>query len=277
MKPSHERPVPAYAVILGLTMGCGLGLTMGCGPGEPRTDAEKLTRGKEIVERMSNKLASAQAVTMTTHETRERIKSGGQVEVVKTARDVTIKRPDRAYYKASGDVDSEAFYDGVGLTIVLHKEKVFGQARMPETLDKTLDAMQERYGIITPIADFTRSSPAKALIADTTTGGWVGRENQDGVACDHLAFKDQGVAWELWVPTQGDPLPKRFSAQFEGYKRLRKIDATFSNWNLSPTIAADRFDPHVPPDYEGIAMVQRARVLKNVKEDQPVGDQGQKK
>lgn len=276
MNSSHERRLSAYSAVLLLGL-ASLGLTVGCGPGEPRTDAEKLARGKEIIERMSTKLASAPALTVTTRESRERIKSDGQVETVSMTRDVVIKRPNRAYYKATGDADSEAFYDGVGLTIVLHKDKVFGQARMPETLDKTFDAMHERYGIITPLADFAYSSPAKALLYDTTTGGWVGRESVEGVECDHLAFRDQGVAWETWIPTSGDPLPKRFVGDFEGAKRLRKLDASFTNWNLAPTIAADRFDPHVPPDYEGIAMVQRARVLKNIKEDQPVGDSGRKK
>jgi hypothetical protein len=33
------------------------------------------------------------------------------------------------------------------------------------------------------------------------------------------------------------------------------------------SIAEDRFKPAVPPDYEGIAMVQRARVLRNVPND----------
>src|SRR4029450_12137359 len=56
----------------------------------------------------------------------------------------------------------------------------------PKTLDKTLDAMHERYGIATPFADYMYSSPAKALIADTTTGGWVGRETVAGQETDHL-------------------------------------------------------------------------------------------
>ena len=30
-----------------------------CGPGEPRTDAERLSRGREIIDRMSAKLGAA--------------------------------------------------------------------------------------------------------------------------------------------------------------------------------------------------------------------------
>jgi hypothetical protein len=39
------------------------------------------------------------------------------------------------------EIVNRIWYDGVGLTVVMHDNKVFAQARMPETLDKTLDAM----------------------------------------------------------------------------------------------------------------------------------------
>src|SRR5262249_34711538 len=160
--------------------------------------------------------------------------------------------------------ESEGWYDGVGLTLVMHKDKVFAQARMPETLDRTLDAIQERYGITLPAADLLYSSPSKALLSDTTTGGWAGRETVDGKIVHHLASGDGGVAWELWVPTTGDPLPTRLVANLPNDKRLRKVDIRFSDWNFSPQVPADRFDPKVPSDYEGIAMLQRAAVLSNM-------------
>jgi hypothetical protein len=238
-----------------------------CGAGEPKTDAERLARGREIITRMSDKLASAQSFSVSTQETREQIRPNGKVEPVTLKRNLVVRRPDRLYVESSGDRQNQVWYDGIGLTLVMHKEKVYAQARMPETLDKTLDAMHERYGIATPLGDFAYSSPAKALLSDTTTGGWAGRETIDGKEVDHLAFKDTGVEWQVWIPTSGDPLPVKAAAVFTEDKHLRKVEVTLSNWNLAPQVAADRFTPKVPPDYEGIAMVQRARVLRNIPKD----------
>ena len=164
---------------------------------EPRTDAERLARGREIVERMSATLGSAPAFTVTTVETRDEVRPGGKDEKISMTRESTVRRPDRMYSKVSGDRQNEVWYDGIGITLVLHHEKVFGQARAPETLDRALDAIHERYGVSAPLADYMYSSPAKALLSETTTGGWVGREASGGQQTDHLSFKDKGVNWDV--------------------------------------------------------------------------------
>jgi hypothetical protein len=258
-----------HAVLLVAATAVAFG--MACGSAEPRTDAERLARGREIIERMSAKLGAAQTFSVTTAEVRDEVKPSGATEQVRLTRDTTIRRPDRLYSAVSGDRRNEVWYDGVGVTVAFHNEKIFGQIRAPETLDKTLDAMHERFGVAAPLADYVYSSPAKALLAETTTGGWVGRETLDGQQTDHLSFKDKGVNWEVWIPVDGDPFPHKASLEFTENSRLRKIDIGFTNWNLAPQIPGDRFDPTVPADYEGVAIIQRARVLRNLPKDEEVG------
>jgi hypothetical protein len=248
-----------FAITLLLTL-----VTAACGGKQPSTDAERRARGRELIERMSATLAGTQAFSVAVDEKRDVIRPSGEARQIHVARELVVRRPDRLYVRTTGDHENEAYYDGVGLTLVMHKEKVFGQARMPETLDRALDAISERYGIPIPLADFLYSSPANALLTDKTTGGWVNRENSGGQAQDHLAFGDTGVRWELWIPASGDPLPSRAVVALDGDKRVKKLDVTFRNWNLTPSIPGDRFNPKVPQDYEGIAVVQRAAVLQNV-------------
>lgn len=225
-------------------------------------------RGREIVERMSAALASAENFSVTTDELRQRMPESQSPESRRLTRRTIVKRhPDRLYFETSGDADNQGWYDGVGLTLVLHRDKVFGQARMPETLDAALDAIHERYGVTMPVADFLYSSAARALIADTTTGGWLGREDIDRQPHDHVRFTDKDVTWDLWVPASGPPLPRRFVVDFKERRAANHVEVTFSDWNLAPAVAAQQFEPRVPHDYEGIALLQRASVLRNIPDD----------
>jgi len=260
-------PVPLTSRVVALTA-LAASLSLACGPGEPRTDSERLARGREIIERMSAKLTAAPVFSVTTSEVRDEIRSSGASEQVTLTRATVVRKPDRFYSVVTGGRHNEVWYDGVGLTLVLHNEKVFAQSRAPETIDKTLDALYERYGLSTPISDYVYTSPAKALLTEKTTGGWVGRETAGDQQLDHLAFKDTGVTWEIWIPAVGDPLPQRTVTQFDDNRQVRKIETTFKDWNLAPQIPENRFSPTVPADYEGIAMVQRARVLRHMPKDE---------
>ena len=70
---------------------------------------------------------------------------------------------------------------------------------MPETLDRTLDALAERYDMPPPLGDLLYSSPAKALLSDTTTGGYAGMENVGETPCYHLAFQGR----RAWIGSSG--------------------------------------------------------------------------
>jgi hypothetical protein len=241
-----------------------IGLVACASSRDPSTDAERLARGRELVHKMSTQLAGATAMTVKTTETRDVVRASGRKESVAQTGVYTIRRPDRFYAKMTGGPGLESWYNGKTLTLASHPEKVFAQARMPETIDRTLDALAERYDMPLPMGDLFYGSAEKALLTDTTTGGYVGTEDVGGTSCLHLAFKDTGADWELWLPAQGDPLPKRFKVVQKARTGQPVIDLTFTAWDLAPQISDATFVPKVPAGYEGIAILQRAAAVKNV-------------
>ncbi len=234
-----------------------------CGSREPTTDAERLARGRELVEQMSARLAAAKAVSVTTTEVRDIVRVSGKKEPVSQTAVYTVRRPDRFYNKMTGGRGLETWYNGKTLTIAAHPHKVFAQAPMPDTIDRTLDALAERYDMALPMGDLFYSSAAKALLSDTTTGGYAGTENVGSTPAVHLAFKDVGVDWELWLPVQGDPLPLRLKVVQKSRKGQPTVDLTFTSWDLAPQITNATFVPKVPAEYQGIAIVQRAAAVKS--------------
>jgi len=174
-----------------------------------------------------------------------------------------LQRPDHFHTRTAAGRNLESWYNGKVLTIAVHNEKVFGQAPMPENINRTLDALAERYDIALPTGDLFYGPAIKALLSDTVTGGYAGTQDVGGTRCYHLAFKDVGADFELWLPIQGEPLPKRFKVVQKGRTGQPVIDVTFNEWNLAPPITDATFKPKLPADYEGIAMLQRAAAIKN--------------
>ena len=240
-----------------------------CGSREPTNDADRLARGRELVHQMSERLAAASVVSATTTEVRDVVRLSGRKEQLSQMGAYTVRRPDRFYAKITGGRGIETWYNGKTLTIASHPEKVFAQARMPETIDRTLDALAERYDMALPMADLFYSSAEKALLSDKTTGGYAGTENVADTPCVHLAFKDVGVDWELWLPARGEPLPKRL--KFVQTRRTGQpiVDMTFTKWDFDPQVTDGTFVPKVPAEYEGIAVVQRAAAVKRTAEVLP--------
>jgi hypothetical protein len=234
-----------------------------CGPREPTTDAERLARGRELVEQMSTRLAAETGVRVTTTEVRDVVHASGRKETVSQTGVYTMRRPDRFHSKVTGGRGLETWYNGKTLTVAIHADKVFAQAPMPDTIDRTLDALAERYDVPLPMADLFVSSAAKALLSDTTTGGYVGTDNVGGTPAVHLAFTDVGVDWDLWLPVEGDPLPLRLKVVQKSRTGQPTADLTFTAWDFAPQTADATFVPKVPAEYEGIAIVQRAAAVKN--------------
>jgi hypothetical protein len=240
-----------------------------CGHREPSTDGERLARGRELVQQMSARLAAASELSATTTEVRDIVRVSGKKEPVSLTGVYTVKRPDRFHSKLTGGRGLEAWYNGKTLTIASHKDKVFAQAPMPENIDRTLDVLAERYDMALPMGDLFYGSPEKALLSDATTGGYVGTENVGDTSCVHLAFKDVGVDWELWLPEKGDPLPKRLKVVQKKRRGQPEVDLTFTAWNLAPQATTAAFVPKLPADYEGIAIVQRAAAIRNAAAARP--------
>ena len=250
--------IPPRAALAGLAMTS----LVACGPREPTTDAERLTRGRELVQQMSARLAAATAISVTTTEVRDAVRVSGKKEQLSLTGVYTVQRPNRFHARMTGGRGLESWYNGKVLTIASHPHKVFAQAPMPDTIDRTLDALAERYDMALPMGDLFYSSAERALLSDTTKGGYAGRESVGGTPCVHLAFQDVGVDWELWLPTQGDPLPKRFKVAQKSRTGRPVIDVTFTRWDLAAPMSAETFVPKVPADYEGIAVLQRAAAVK---------------
>ncbi|AMY09065.1 Outer membrane lipoprotein-sorting protein [Luteitalea pratensis] len=228
-------------------------LVAGCSR-EPATPEAKKQRGDEIVKRMSDHLAQAKTFTVETADTRKRSRGGKEI-TVHTKRQVTVRRPDRLALRITGDMNLRGWYDGSKLTLVSDPQKVWARANAAATIDETLDRMADHLAMPVPLADFLYSSPYDALIGTKSTGGYVGSETVEGVACAHVAYKHPAVDWDLWVAETGDPVPRKFVITNKTATRARTTEVTFDKWTFGAEATDATFTPEVPAGYERIQIV----------------------
>jgi hypothetical protein len=230
------------------------------------TVRDKRTRGEDLLKKTSTSIANASAFSFSTDEVTERTIRDGTTTATRMQRQITVRRPNRLWFKTAGDRGTEGFYDGARLTLVFHGEKVFGIIPTPPTLDETVHLVSERYDIPLPIGDLITTESHKSLISPQTTGGWEGEELIDGKQCARLEWHHPNVDWTIWIPTFGEPLPKQLWVNYKTNKRTATV--LFKDWNLSPKVSEETFESRIPDDYEGVAVIQRAAaVLPNLPGD----------
>lgn len=233
-------------------------LGAGCTSTPTPTDAERLARGKDILQKALSRIAAAQTVTFQVEQDITRDADGGTRKVQRVTNAAHLRRPDRLHLSAKGDLERDFWYDGAKATIALHKEKVFGEAPMPASVDEALDAIMSRYDVPIPLGDVLFTDAPTTLVEGATGVGYVDTVDLRGVKAAHLSFTTGDTRWEVWV-SEGDE-PTILQAHLEyGARRTRPTHhMVFSNWTFDGTLADDLFVARFGDDYEGIAMLQRA-------------------
>jgi hypothetical protein len=236
------------------------------------SESGRRSRGEDLLKAASTKIAGAEALGVSVDETTEHVARDGEKEITYIERQVIVRRPDRLWFRSTGDRDIEGVYDGKQMTLLFHGQKVFGIIPTPATLDETLHIVSERYDIPLPIGDLLTTNPHQSLISTQTTGGWQSEEDVNGVRSARLEWHHPNVDWTIWIPISGDPLPTKLSVNYKNRRRM--LTAFFKDWDLSPTVAEETFQSRIPDDYEGVAVLQRAAAVLPASKDHPVPAQG---
>ena len=227
----------ACAVIALLAAGCSRDPV----PGTPEATAE----GARLMRQMSDTLAKANAFRFSTDESLEQVGKPTERGVLRFSRIVTVRRPNAMYFEIHAAADAPAavtaHYEGTTLSVSNRVTREWAQTTVPRTLDEMFDDVARRYALPVPIADVIYSVPYDAFVGRDTKGGFAGRETIDGVACARLAYTDDLVDVTVWLPTSGQPLPRRVELVYKRALGAPKARIDFANWDLAPTIAEDAF------------------------------------
>lgn len=245
---------------LGWLVAGAIALAAGCHRApETLTPEAASAKGDALIREMSKNLSALQTFAYTADQRREQVE-GGKKNEVRTSRRVTVRRPNSfAFTSSRDDRDAAGWYDGKSITLVSDKAKVWARGPMPPTIDEALDYLESEYAIPLPSADLLYSNPYEAFIAQDTNGGWVDTQKIGDRTCDHLAYKQKAVDWELWL-SETKRLPCQIKIVYKNEPSQPSTTVTYSEFEEAPAVTDATFAAKVPDGYQRIKIMRHASV-----------------
>jgi hypothetical protein len=179
--------------------------------------------------------------------TDEVLESGQKLQLASTI-NLRVRRPDRLWAEVASDRKTrELFYDGKTFTIWGPRNKLYASFPAPATLLELVERADDRYGIVLPLADLFRWGTEPTRREAIHGAIHVGPALLGGIPCDHFAFRQEGVDWQVWIQKGDSPLPLKLVITTTGEEAQPQYTSEL-DWNLAPALNEKMFAFEPPPD-----------------------------
>jgi len=187
-----------------------------------------------IARRMADAIAGAEQISATIEIAYDAVQPDGETIEFGATRTIALRRPDRVRVDVvdRGGAGRKLVYDGAQISLADDTRDVYATLAHRGDIDSMLAYVQDELQLPTPLAEFLSRDLYEQLAA-SESAQWVDEQVIDGVRCDHLAFRNAETGLQLWVPTDGEPLPRRIVVNYERADGRPGFRANVRDWNLS--------------------------------------------
>lgn len=190
---------------------------------------------------MGAHLRSLPAFEVQADVSRDTVLETGQKIQLQSKNTLVVKGHDRMYARAEGDNRTlEYYYNGKQLTQYSPYLKFYTTVDAPATLAETLHQLEQYYGVQVPMEDLFLFGRDQAQIDALQSAAYVGPSTINGKLCDHLAFRQESMDWQLWITRAEKPLPCKLVITSTDDASFPEYSAVYT-WNLKPDLKASIF------------------------------------
>ncbi len=234
-----------------LLLGAGLSWAQGNSTASQTNTTAKpqiAPRAEALLRSACQFLAQTPYFSVTAEIWREHVRDSG--EKVQFTRTLTmeVKRPNRLHAEVISPHTQRGFwYDGQELTILDRKENLFSATPMPANLDKMLDTAHDEFGVDLPLMDLALSDPYQSAMARVRTATDFGESSAMGYNCQHLAFTQDNIDWQLWIQDGPQPFIRKLVITHKNEPGAPEFTALLKSWDITERIADASFVFTAPP------------------------------
>jgi len=174
-----------------------------------------------------------------------------------------LQRPDELAIDYQSDLGGKRlWYQNDTLTIFDQPHQLYARIKVPGSIDAMLDKVAEMHRLTIPLSNFAYSEPCLRLRKQIIFGTYIGVNDVNGVACDHLAFSSRDIDFQLWLDRSAKPVPRKMVINYRTEPGAPEYIAVLSNWKFPKQIPQSDFFAALPKDAKQIEFLK-------VKEPQP--------
>jgi len=209
-------------------------------PGSPAVAQVISPEAQAVLDRMTAFLKSQKTFSIDSQSTRDEVVAFGYKLQNNEHATLTAQLTNKLRVEVSGDDRERTFiYDGATLTMYSPDDEAYTQIKAPDTIGKLVDRLLGA-GIEMPMIDMLYQIHQGSLTEAVRGGVLVGDSNIDGTDCDHLAFRQGNIDWQLWVAQGDKPVPRRLLVTTRYEVGDPQYQVTM-RWNLNPKVDASTF------------------------------------
>jgi hypothetical protein len=199
----------------------------------------------DAVKKMSTYLRTLKSFQVTDNVTEDDVLEDGLIVQHESKVDYLTARPNRLRVEVTSDDQHRLYlYDGKNFSVWGRLVNYYATVPAPPTIGELFEAAGEKYDIELPLYDLYNWGTKDDDINKIKTAVDVGPSSIGGVTCEHYAFHQEGVDWQVWIQLGEFPLPRKLViTTLTDDARPQHSDTL--TWNLAPSFddGAFAFDP----------------------------------
>jgi len=228
----------------------------------------------KILKAMTDYVASQKVISATYDSDIEVITNNLQKIQFASSGQMLLSRPDKARVsRLGGYVDAELVFDGKTLSVLGKNLNAYAQTDATGSIDQLVARLRDEFGVPIPGADLLLSGAYDEMMKDVLDAKHIGRGVIDGVECDHLAFRNDDVDWQIWIQLGSRPIPRKYVITNKAVTGAPQYTLRIKEWKTDVQVPADAFAFKPPADAKKVDI----GALSGIDEVPPGAAPGEKK
>jgi hypothetical protein len=208
----------------------------------------------DAVKKMGVYLRSLKSFQVIADVTHDDVLEDGLIVQTNSKVDLLATAPNRLRVEVTADDKHRLYlYDGKNFTVWARLVNYYATVPAPPTTVELFKKVEEKYDIQLPLIDLFKWGTREDDITKIKTAIDVGPATVEGVTCEHYAFHQEDVDWQIWIQLGQFPLPRRLVITTLTDEARPQHSDTLT-WNLAPSFNDEAFVFDPPPDAKRVIL-----------------------